>query len=44
MKITEDIRKCAAELGIAEEETLKHRMEEKAKELVEKVAEDYAIT
>jgi len=42
MKITEDVRKYAAELGIAEEEALKKRMEEKSKEFVEKGAEVYA--
>jgi phosphomethylpyrimidine synthase len=42
MKITEDVRKYAAEQGIAEEEALKKGMEEKAKEFVEKGAEVYA--
>jgi phosphomethylpyrimidine synthase len=42
MKITEDVRKYAAEQGIAEEEALKHGMEEKSKEFVEKGAEVYA--
>ena len=42
MKITEDVRKYAAEQGIAEEEALKRGMEEKAKEFVEKGAEVYA--
>jgi phosphomethylpyrimidine synthase len=42
MKITEDVRKYAAELGIAEEEALKRGMEEKSKEFVEKGAEVYA--
>ncbi len=36
MKITEDVRKYAAELGIAEEEALKKGMEEKSREFVEK--------
>jgi len=36
MKITEDVRKYAAEQGIAEEEVLKNGMEEKSKEFVEK--------
>ena len=36
MKITEDVRKYAAEHGIAEEEALKKGMEEKSKEFVEK--------
>jgi hypothetical protein len=42
MKSTEDIRKYAAERGIAEEEALKKGMEEKSKEFVEKGAEVYA--
>jgi phosphomethylpyrimidine synthase len=41
MKITEDVRKYAAELGIAEEEALKKGMEAKSKEFVEKGAEVY---
>ena len=36
MKITEDVRKYAAEQGIAEEEALKKGMEAKSKEFVEK--------
>jgi phosphomethylpyrimidine synthase len=39
MKITEDVRKYAAEQGIAEEEALKRGMESKSKEFVEKGAE-----
>ncbi|HEY0549115.1 MAG TPA: phosphomethylpyrimidine synthase ThiC [Verrucomicrobiae bacterium] len=42
MKITEDVRKYAAEQGIAEEEALKKGMEEKSKEFVEQGAEVYA--
>jgi phosphomethylpyrimidine synthase len=42
MKITEDVRKYAAEQGIAEEEALKKGMEAKAKEFVKKGAEVYA--
>jgi phosphomethylpyrimidine synthase len=42
MKITEDVRKYAAEQGIAEEEALKKGMEEKSKEFVSKGAEVYA--
>ncbi len=42
MKITEDVRKYAAEQGIAEEEALKKGMEEKAKEFAEKGNEVYA--
>ena len=39
---TEDIRKYAAEQGIAEEEAPKKGTEEKSKEFVEKGAEVYA--
>jgi phosphomethylpyrimidine synthase len=42
MKITEDVRKYAAEQGIAEEEALRKGMEAKSKEFVEKGAEVYA--
>ena len=42
MKITEDVRKYAAEQGIAEEEALKKGMEEKSKEFAEKGNELYA--
>ena len=42
MKITEDVRKYAAELGIAEEEALKKSMEVKSKEFVEKGTGVYA--
>jgi phosphomethylpyrimidine synthase len=42
MKITEDVRKYAAEQGLSEEEALKQGMAEKAKEFVEKGAEVYA--
>ena len=42
MKISEDVRKYAAENGIAEEEALKKGMEEKSKEFVKKGAEIYA--
>ena len=42
MKITEDVRKYAAEQGMAEEEALKAGMEAKSKEFVEKGAEVYA--
>jgi len=42
VNITEDVRKYAAEQGIAEEATLAQRMEKKSKEFVEKGAEVYA--
>ncbi len=42
MKITEDVRKYAAEQGIAEEEALKRGMEAKSKEFVQNGAEVYA--
>src|SRR5574342_337638 len=42
MKITEDVRKYAAEQGLSEEEALKRGLEEKSKEFVEKGAEVYA--
>jgi phosphomethylpyrimidine synthase len=42
MKITEDVRKYAAEQGMAEEQALKAGMEQKAREFVEKGAEIYA--
>ncbi len=42
MKITEDVRKYAAEQGIAEEAALKKGMDEKLKEFVEKGAAVYA--
>ncbi len=42
MKITEDVRKYAAEQGLAEEEALKKGMEAKSREFVEKGAEVYA--
>ncbi len=41
MKITEDVRKFAAEQGVTEDEALERGMEEKAKEFVEKGAEVY---
>ena len=44
MKITEDVRKYAAEQGVSEEEALKKGMEEKAREFVEKGAEIYTKT
>ena len=42
MKITEDVRKYAAEQGLAEEEALLKGMEAKSKEFVEKGAEVYS--
>lgn len=42
VNITEDVRKYAAEQGIAEEEVLKRGMEEKSAEFAEKGAEVYA--
>ena len=44
MKITEDVRKYAADQGIAEEEALKKGMAEKAREFTENGAELYAKT
>ena len=44
MKITEDVRKYAAEQGLAEDEALKKGMEEKSKEFAEKGSELYAKT
>jgi phosphomethylpyrimidine synthase len=43
MKITEDVRKYAAEQAISEEEALQRGMEEKSKEFVEAGAEVYSI-
>ena len=42
MKNTEDVRKYAAEQGVAEEEVLARGMVQKSKEFVEKGAEVYA--
>jgi phosphomethylpyrimidine synthase len=42
MKITEDVRKYAAEQGIEEEEALKRGMEEKSREFTKKGSEIYA--
>jgi phosphomethylpyrimidine synthase len=41
MKITEDVRKFAAEQGVAEQDALQRGLEEKAKEFVAKGAEVY---
>jgi phosphomethylpyrimidine synthase len=42
MKITEDVRRYAADQGVSKEEALKRGMEAKSKEFVEKGAEVYA--
>ena len=42
VKITEDVRKYAAEQGIAEEAALKKGMEEKSRQFTEKGSELYA--
>jgi phosphomethylpyrimidine synthase len=42
MKITEDVRKYAAEQGMSEDEALKRGMEEKSREFAEKGSELYA--
>jgi phosphomethylpyrimidine synthase len=42
MRITEDVRRYVAEQGVKEEEAIKPRLEEKAKEFVEKGSEVYA--
>ena len=44
MKITEDVRKFAAQQGINEEAALEIGLQEKAKEFAEKGAEVYAKT
>jgi phosphomethylpyrimidine synthase len=44
MEITEDVRKCAAEQGIEEEEALKNGMEEKSRQFTEKGSELFAKT
>jgi phosphomethylpyrimidine synthase len=44
VKITEDVRKYAAEQGLAESEALESGMQEKRKEFLEKGAEIYAKT
>ena len=41
MKITEDVRKYAAEQASSEEEALKNGMEEKSREFTEKGSELY---
>jgi phosphomethylpyrimidine synthase len=42
MKITEDVRKYAADLGLKQEEALQKGMKEKSKEFVQQGAEVYA--
>jgi phosphomethylpyrimidine synthase len=42
MKITEDVRKFAAEQGMSEQEALRKGMEEKSREFIEKGSELYA--
>ena len=42
MKITEDVRKYAAEQGLAESEALESGMQEKRKEFAEQGSEVYA--
>jgi len=42
MKITEDVRKYAAEKGMKQEEALQEGMKEKSKEFVRKGAKVYA--
>jgi phosphomethylpyrimidine synthase len=44
MKITEDVRRYAAEQGVAEEDALKRGLEQKATEFKEAGAEIYAKT
>jgi phosphomethylpyrimidine synthase len=44
MKITEDVRKYAAEQGISEEAAIDSGLKEKAREFVKKGAEVYAKT
>jgi phosphomethylpyrimidine synthase len=41
MKITEDVRKFAAEHGVADEKAIETGLEQKAKEFVEKGGEIY---
>ena len=44
MRITEDVRKYAAEHGLSESEAIESGMREKKKEFLEKGAEIYART
>jgi len=42
MKITEDVRKYAAEQGVTEQKALEQGMKDKSKEFIEKGSEVYA--
>jgi phosphomethylpyrimidine synthase len=42
MKITEDVRKFAAEQGVSDEEAVRRGMEEKSREFVHQGAEIYS--
>ena len=42
MKITEDVRRYAAEKGLSEEETIERDLSEKSREFVEKGADVYS--
>ena len=44
MKITEDVRKYAAEQGVSEQEALRKGMDDKSREFVKKGAELYTQT
>jgi phosphomethylpyrimidine synthase len=44
MKITEDVRRYAAEQGVSAEEALRKGMDEKSREFVQKGAELYTQT
>jgi phosphomethylpyrimidine synthase len=44
MKITEDVRKYAAEQGLAEQDALQQGMEEKSQEFIKQGAEIYSET
>jgi phosphomethylpyrimidine synthase len=44
MKITEDVRRYAAEQGVAEDEALKRGLEQKATEFAKSGSEIYAKT
>jgi phosphomethylpyrimidine synthase len=42
MRVTEDVRRYAAQQGVSEEEAVKRGLKEKAKEFVEKGSDVYA--